>query len=134
MTDDNLTIVEKVELQKAKALDDQVNIVLAANSFLFMPFVTLIVGAKDLVGLFVLAPIIICAIGIFLDIGLVYYIFRAKDLESLRDFDKKLKESKNIPTPNLIDSFKKYASFLLLFAWITCLIFVCVQILPGMIN
>ena len=115
---------------KAKTLDDQVNIVLAANSFLLMPLVTLIVGAKDLVGLFVWAPIIICLIGIGLDIGLVYYIFRSKDIKSLRDFDKNLKELK---TPT-IDSFKKYASLLLLSAWTGCLIFVCVQILPGMIN
>ena len=134
MTDENLTIDENIELQKAKTLNDQVNIVLAANSFLFMPFVTLIVGAKDLVGLFVFAPIIICAIGILLDIGLVYYIFFAKDLKSLRDFDKKLKESKKISIPILIDSFKKYASLLLLFAWMASLILVCVQILPGMIN
>lgn len=130
MTDESLTGLEKLALQKAKTVSDQANIVLAANSFLFMPFVSSFTGARELTGLLVLVPIIICGVGIGLNAGLIWYIYKTK--KSIKAYfatedTQRLLTRTNFFT-SLTDFFKKYASILLLITWCICISVVIVQL------
>ena len=139
ITDESTTQLQQLALQKAKTLNDQANIVIAANAFLFSPFVGTLTGAKQLTGLLVSVPIIICGIGIFLNSGLIWYIYTIK--KSIDNYNKafSLAFESNEALPRLSDFFtslldfiKKYAPIVLLIAWSLCLGVVIFQIVLGM--
>ena len=139
ITDESTTQLQQLALQKAKTLNDQANIVIAANAFLFSPFVGTLTGARQLTGLLVSVPIIICGLGISLNAGLIWYIYSIR--ESIKNYNKAfsvaLESNKALPRlsdffTSLLDFFKKYASIVLLITWVLCLIVVIFQLGLGM--
>jgi hypothetical protein len=142
MTDESITLLQQLALQKAKTFNDQANIVIAANSFLFLPFVSCFTGARELTGLLVSVPIVICGVGIFLNAGFIWYIYTAKkDIELynktikelMTSYDKAFESYKGLPRlsdffTSLFDFFKKYAPIVLLVTWCLCLSIVIAQL------
>jgi hypothetical protein len=146
ITDESITQLQQLALQKAKTLNDQANFVIAANSFLFLPFVSCFTGGRELTGLLVLLPIIICGVGILLNAGLIWYIYRAKKViesynktikEAIKSYDKAFEAYKGLPRlsdffTSLFDFFKKYAPIVLLVTWCLCISIVIAQLSLGM--
>ena len=133
--------VERIVLNSDKKVSDRTNIIIGANSFLFVP----LVQSFALSGYLQAIPIILCGIGIGLNAFLRFFniiqIERTK--ESLRDLAKSERESpffanyfKGADTKDfsrLYDVFNKYAPILFIVAWILCLVFSLLQITFGVI-
>ena len=128
--------LEKLLLHADKALNDRTNIIIAANSFLLLPFASLI---TQVTGYLLAIPIIICGIGIDLNTFLILSskIQTNKTKESLRNLTESGKISpsfkdyfKTAGTKDnsmLFDIFNKYAPIFMIIAWSLCLIFFILQ-------
>jgi len=122
---------EAIVVQLQDQMSTRTNIILASNSFLFLPFVSSLTGATALAGLFLWIPIVICVVSIVLNIFWVHSIFsqiRKRDnfveKSSLptRFFSAPKIKEKTLPDESTFyDFFNKYTPFLMIAAWICIL-------------
>jgi hypothetical protein len=131
--------LERIVLHSEKKMSDRTNIIIAANSFLFMPFATLLTS-ELITGYLQAIPIILCTVGIGLNVFLgsfnkIQTARIRKDLKNLR-----------VPTgaspffgnyfrsaDSFYDFFNKYAPILMIIAWSLCLVFFVLQITIGIV-
>lgn len=125
---------EQQAIGSAKEVNDRSNVIIAANSFLLLPFVncltsTLINGYLNAI------PILICIVGIGLNIFLIG--INRKQLSKISDYKIKLNQFLkekysvlNFPTIDIEDvskRFNTYAPIFLIIIWVLCMAFVIVQ-------
>lgn len=130
--------VENFVLYSVKQLSDRTNIIIAANSFLFMPFATLLTSTA-ITGYLVAIPIIICIVGIGLNaiLGFTNIIQIGKISKSLEgvksSFIKTCFKSDAKDYSTLYNIFNKYAPILLITAWSLCIVFFILQNTIGIV-
>jgi hypothetical protein len=119
-------------LHSEKEVSDRTNIIIAANSFLLLPFTGLLTSSM-ITGYLNAIPILICIIGI----GLNSFLWVA-NFNQNKKINAFLKENltkgnnltENYPKLGLEDAYKyfnKYGSPFLSVVWIACLIFFALQ-------
>jgi len=126
-SESDLNASKELVLTLEKQASDRTNIIIAANSFLFLPFATL-VTSPSVNGYLVAIPIIICLVGIVLNTFL-----RISFLKHLNIRDSLTEEPtvKNYFKVNIAgkeestfyDTFNQAAPILMFIAWASCLIF-----------
>lgn len=110
----------ELAIQVDKKTNDQSNIAILANSFLFSPLAALVTGTLE--GYYVYIPVILCAIGIAFNVFIIWYLNNMKSniIANKLSFD--------VMGFSIIDAFKKFAPYVFLVAWIFSLILVLLQI------
>lgn len=128
---------ERLVVQLEEQISTRTNIIIAANSFLFMPFVSLITGSTPLTGYLVWIPIILCMVGIVLNIFWVYstfnqihkrdYLITRSNLVAYFQIPPDKNAANKSNESSFYDTFNKAAPFLMIIAWIFILGFYILQ-------